>query len=214
MANQDDSSSEETAAAAAATAAAALSASQVGNSPFVKPAVPPRPRSILSDPSGKKHNNLNNVMNAKNSRNPVAAAPGGSSNSNSVGEQYAMDLMPSREADLSNEKCKRGFCGVYLKDKLNHFVSPSVTPQLCSGIINQLRVTIQSVLQLHERLREESGSGGGGGGGTASAVEADDGDSNNFLTMRSELENAVMMTQNMLTNITNNNNSGQNGDNR
>ena len=84
-----------------------------------------------------------------------------------------------------------------------------MTPQLCSGIINQLRVTIQSVLQLHERLREESGGQGdsrGGGGGQ------DGGDSANFLTMRSELENAVMMTQNMLTNITNNNNGSQNGE--
>lgn len=82
-----------------------------------------------------------------------------------------------------------------------------MTPQLCSGIINQLLVTIQSVLQLHERLKNESvGSGTAAVGGE---------DSNNFLTMRSELENAVMMTQNMLTNITNNNSNGnQNGDNR
>ena len=83
-----------------------------------------------------------------------------------------------------------------------------MTPQLCSGIINQLRVTIQSVLQLHERLREESGGQGDSrvGGGQ------DGGDSANFLTMRSELENAVMMTQNMLTNITNNNSGSQNGE--
>lgn len=68
------------------------------------------------------------------------------------------------------------------------------------------------MLQLHERLREESG---GGGGGEADVGVDVDRDSNgaNFLTMRSELENAVMMTQNMLTNITNNNNN-QNGDNR
>lgn len=74
----------------------------------------------------------------------------------------------------------------------------SVTPQLCSGIINQLRVTIQSVLQLHERLREEDGD---------ERQPNRDSDSANFLTMRTELENAVIMTQNMLTNITNNNNS-------
>lgn len=90
----------------------------------------------------------------------------------------------------------------------------TVTPQLCSGIINQLRVTIQSVLQLHERLREEAGSGGRGGngeGGEGGVSDETGGNSANFLTMRSELENAVMMTQNMLTNITNNNRSSQNG---
>lgn len=90
------------------------------------------------------------------------------------------------------------------------FISPSllpVTPQLCSGIINQLRVTIQSVLQLHERLRDE-GEGSAANGGEQQQKESN---SANFLVMRSELENAVMMTQTMLTNITNNN---QNSDNR
>lgn len=90
-----------------------------------------------------------------------------------------------------------------------------MTPQLCSGIINQLRVTIQSVLQLHERLREEGGGGSEEAGGD---VQERDSNGANFLTMRSELENAVMMTQNMLTNITNNNNSNgsssQNGEHR
>lgn len=77
----------------------ASSPAAAGMSPFVKPAVPPRPRSILSD--GKKHNNLNNssssVMNAKNHR---------GSSSSGIADQYAMDLMPSKEADLSNEKCE------------------------------------------------------------------------------------------------------------
>lgn len=101
MASPDDSSSEE--AAAAAIAAANVTAT---GSPFAKPAVPPRPRSILSTSSDhKKHNNLNNVMNAKN-RMPTNGG-GSNSSSNNVGEQYAMDLMPSKEADLSNEKCKR-----------------------------------------------------------------------------------------------------------
>lgn len=98
MANQDDSSSEETAAAAALANVTASS----GVSPFTKPVVPPRPRSILSSTDHKKHNNLNNVMNAKNS----------SSSSSSIrvgGEQYAVDLMPSKEADLSNEKCEEKF---------------------------------------------------------------------------------------------------------
>lgn len=117
MANQDDSSSEETTTkAAAALAAANQVAVGTANSPFAKPAVPPRPRSILSDNS-KKHNNLNNVMNAKN-RNAQStmmgaghssSSSGSSSNHNNshhVGDQYAMDLMPSKEADLSNEKCK------------------------------------------------------------------------------------------------------------
>lgn len=86
-----------------------------------------------------------------------------------------------------------------------------MTPQLCSGIINQLRVTIQSVLQLHERLREE-GDGSAASAGDQQQRESNSRDSNGaFLMMRSELENAVMITQTMLTNITNNN---QNSDNR
>lgn len=69
-------------------------------------------------------------------------------------------------------------------------------------------MTIQSVLQLHERLREESGAGGAGEVGLSEQQDVSGDNSANFLTMRSELENAVMMTQNMLTNITNNNSGG------
>lgn len=90
--------------AASVAGQASNQAAAAAGSPFVKPAVPPRPRSILSDNSKKHHNNnLNNVMNAKNSR------AGGSNN---VGDQYAMDLMPSKEADLSNEKCKDSIAGL------------------------------------------------------------------------------------------------------
>lgn len=43
-------------------------------------------------------------MNAKNVRTPGGGAAAGANSS--LGEQYAMDMLPSKEADLSNEKCK------------------------------------------------------------------------------------------------------------
>ncbi|XP_055713007.1 uncharacterized protein LOC129807634 isoform X2 [Phlebotomus papatasi] len=58
----------------------------------------------------------------------------------------------------------------------------------CSRLINQLMLTTNSVVQLHSRLRQtEEGSG------------------SNF--MLQELENAVVMTQNMLTKVTNQKNN-------
>lgn len=65
----------------------------------------------------------------------------------------------------------------------------SVTNQLCSNIINQLVQTTTSVIQLHQRLKSNDESGGGSG-------------RNNSLMIK-ELENAVIMTQNMLTKVTN-----------
>lgn len=63
----------------------------------------------------------------------------------------------------------------------------SATSQLCSNLINQLMHTTTSVLQLHQRLKttEDTNSG-----------------RNNNLMLK-ELENAVIMTQTMLTKITN-----------
>lgn len=62
----------------------------------------------------------------------------------------------------------------------------SVTTQLCSSLINQLMLTTNNVMQLHQRLRtnDEPTSTG-----------------NNNLMLK-ELENAVIMTQSMLTKIT------------
>jgi hypothetical protein len=64
----------------------------------------------------------------------------------------------------------------------------TVTSQLCSNIINQLMHTTNSVLCLHQRLKTNDEATGTGR-------------SNNL--MLKELENAVIMTQNMLTKITN-----------
>lgn len=62
----------------------------------------------------------------------------------------------------------------------------SVTTQFCSNIINQLIATANNVIQLHERLR--------------SSDEPTSTGNNNL--MLKELENAVTMTQSMLTKIT------------
>ncbi|XP_055635458.1 uncharacterized protein LOC129775144 isoform X2 [Toxorhynchites rutilus septentrionalis] len=69
-----------------------------------------------------------------------------------------------------------------------------LTNQLCSNIINQLVQTTSSVIQLHQRLKSNDESGGGSG-------------RNNSLMIK-ELENAVIMTQNMLTKVTNRNIGG------
>lgn len=69
-----------------------------------------------------------------------------------------------------------------------------LTNQLCSNIINQLVQTTTSVIQLHQRLKSNDESGGGSG-------------RNNSLMIK-ELENAVIMTQNMLTKVTNRNIGG------
>ncbi|XP_055549086.1 uncharacterized protein LOC129732314 isoform X1 [Wyeomyia smithii] len=69
-----------------------------------------------------------------------------------------------------------------------------LTNQLCSNIINQLVQTTTSVIQLHQRLKSNDESGGGSG-------------RNNSLMIK-ELENAVIMTQNMLMKVTNRNNIG------
>jgi mitogen-activated protein kinase binding protein 1 len=61
-----------------------------------------------------------------------------------------------------------------------------VTTQLCTGLINQLMVTTNNVMQLHQRLR--------------SSDEPTSTGNNNL--MLKELENAVIMTQSMLTKIT------------
>jgi mitogen-activated protein kinase binding protein 1 len=61
-----------------------------------------------------------------------------------------------------------------------------VTSQLCTSLINQLVMTTNNVLQLHQRLQ--------------SSEEPTSTGNNNF--MLKELENAVVMTQNMLKKIT------------
>lgn len=72
-----------------------------------------------------------------------------------------------------------------------------MTNQLCSNIIAQLMATTASVMQLHTRLRQEGSpdadpttTGGSGAGGRQKSM------------MLKELENAVIMTQSMLTKVT------------
>uniref|UniRef100_A0A4Y0ARV7 WD_REPEATS_REGION domain-containing protein n=1 Tax=Anopheles funestus TaxID=62324 RepID=A0A4Y0ARV7_ANOFN len=67
-----------------------------------------------------------------------------------------------------------------------------LTNQLCTNIINQLVQTTSTVIQLHQRLK--------------STDEASINGRNNSLMLK-ELENAVIMTQNMLTKVTNRNHS-------
>ena len=69
-----------------------------------------------------------------------------------------------------------------------------VTSQLCSNIINQLMHTTSTVMKLHQRLKTDD--------------ESENTGRNNNLMLK-ELENAVIMTQTMLTKITtrNTNNS-------
>uniref|UniRef100_A0A336LUB0 CSON000897 protein n=1 Tax=Culicoides sonorensis TaxID=179676 RepID=A0A336LUB0_CULSO len=78
-------------------------------------------------------------------------------------------------------------------------VECDMTSQICSNLINQLMHTTSSVIQLHQRLKMSDEIGNQGSG-------------RNNTIMLKELENAVKMTQNMLTKITNNrNNSGETG---
>ncbi|XP_053672598.1 uncharacterized protein LOC128722930 [Anopheles nili] len=65
-----------------------------------------------------------------------------------------------------------------------------ITNQVCTNIINQLVQTTSSVIQLHQRLK--------------SSDETSINRRNNSLMLK-ELENAVIMTQNMLTKVTNRN---------
>lgn len=74
-----------------------------------------------------------------------------------------------------------------------------LTNQLCTNIINQLVQTTSSVIQLHQRLKASDETSING--------------RNNSLMLK-ELENAVIMTQNMLTKVTNrNHNDGINNNN-
>lgn len=67
----------------------------------------------------------------------------------------------------------------------------TVSSQLISNIISQLMGTTNSVMQLHQRLK--------------SSDESSNGTDNRKQEMIKELENAVMMTQTMLTKITSSN---------
>lgn len=69
------------------------------------------------------------------------------------------------------------------------FCLTAVSSQLISNIISQLMVTTNSVMQLHQRLKTTDDP-------SASGTRNKE--------MMKELENAVMMTQSMLTKITTN----------
>jgi mitogen-activated protein kinase binding protein 1 len=131
-----------------------------------KPAVPPRPRNIPQDQ--RRITNINTLINSKK----MELAAG-------------MVEMPCKDSDIENADSE--FQKILkLSSILMPFPLLSVTTQLCSSLINQLMVTTNNVMQLHQRLRtnDEPTSTG-----------------NNNLMLK-ELENAVIMTQSMLTKIT------------
>lgn len=80
----------------------------------------------------------------------------------------------------------------FFPNKRNHMfpISVSVSSQLITNIISQLMVTTNSVMQLHQRLKNNN--------------DTTTGTDNRNPDMLKELENAVMMTQSMLTKITSN----------
>lgn len=63
---------------------------------------------------------------------------------------------------------------------------------MCSSIINQLIQTTNSVIQLHQKLKTNDDASGVSNNNRSNSL------------MLKELENAVIMTQTMLTKITNN----------
>ncbi|XP_063699886.1 mitogen-activated protein kinase-binding protein 1 isoform X2 [Culicoides brevitarsis] len=76
-----------------------------------------------------------------------------------------------------------------------------MTSQICSNLINQLMQTTSSVIQLHQRLKTSD-----------EGIVTNGSASRNNSLMLKELENAVIMTQNMLTKITNNRNNSSSGE--
>lgn len=95
-----------------------------------------------------------------------------------------MDL-PCKDTDVANADCKFFliFCKFHHLFIYDFFPFLLVTSQLCSNIISQLMQTTNSVMQLHNRLKYSD--------------EPSESRNNNM--MLKELENAVIMTQNMLT---------------
>lgn len=99
---------------------------------------------------------------------------------NSSYEISPMDL-PCKDTDVANADCKNIYFPSFLSNL--RLFSSSVTSQLCSNIISQLMQTTNSVMQLHNRLKYSD--------------EPSESRNNNM--MLKELENAVHMTQSMLT---------------
>ncbi|XP_031618833.1 uncharacterized protein LOC116337970 isoform X3 [Contarinia nasturtii] len=81
--------------------------------------------------------------------------------------------------------------------KDNDIANADLNSQLISNIISQLMGTTNSVMQLHQRLKNSE--------------ESSNGSDNRKQDMLKELENAVMMTQSMLTKITLNKPSERSG---
>lgn len=167
---QDDSSSEE----------AQTNTHKITNT---KPVVPPRPRGI----SGVEYK-----------RNGVPNPP--TTNGKPAKSNFTEDV-PCKDNDVANADCKRiktifnriqalpRNLEIYFFFWFVLFLSP-VSSQLISNIISQLMVTTNSVMQLHQRLKNTE--------------ESSNGSDNRKQDMLKELENAVMMTQSMLTKITTN----------
>uniref|UniRef100_A0AAG5DBV1 MABP1/WDR62 second WD40 domain-containing protein n=1 Tax=Anopheles atroparvus TaxID=41427 RepID=A0AAG5DBV1_ANOAO len=154
-----------------------------------KPAVPPRPRSIAFE--HKRIANVNASLNAKKS---VTVVVGGSTNTTTTTTNISSG---TSVADMNGTGNNNN--GGILPAKDTDLDNADLTNQLCTNIINQLVQTTSSVIQLHQRLKASDETSING--------------RNNSLMLK-ELENAVIMTQNMLTKVTNrNHNDGINNNN-
>uniref|UniRef100_A0A182TCS5 Uncharacterized protein n=1 Tax=Anopheles maculatus TaxID=74869 RepID=A0A182TCS5_9DIPT len=152
-----------------------------------KPAVPPRPRSIAFE--HKRIANVNtSLINVKKT-----VTVGGTTTIPSESTNGGGGGGGGGNNNVSNN-------GGIMPLKDGDLDNADLTNQLCTNIINQLVQTTSTVIQLHQRLK--------------SSDEANiNGRSNNSLMLK-ELENAVIMTQNMLTKVTNrNHNDGINNNN-
>lgn len=94
--------------------------------------------------------------------------------------------MPVKDSDIENADSNLKLTSMILVSVLI-VLFVLVTTQLCSSLITQLMMTTNNVMQLHQRLRSNDEPTSTG---------------NNNLMLK-ELENAVVMTQSMLTKITN-----------
>lgn len=138
----------------------------------IKPIVPPRPRAIA--PIDFKRNGVpsNGIQSNKNTD---------ASKADCKFHWFSLYLFAVSIGELQT------FWTPLLNVYFPFFVKFPVTSQLLTNIITQLKTTTNSVMQLHQRLKNTDE--------TSSASDKNQ-------EMLKELENAVMMTQSMLTNIT------------
>lgn len=132
-----------------------------------------------------EHKRIANVNASLNAKKSVTVVVGAGTNTSTVGD--------------TNGSSNNNTNGGILPAKDTDLDNADLTNQLCTNIINQLVQTTSSVIQLHQRLKASDETSING--------------RNNSLMLK-ELENAVIMTQNMLTKVTNrNHNDGINNNN-